>query len=260
MARDRRRRRQGFDPLASLFESTLSETVRPGPLPDDGDTTLSSLPPAIDVTDPVFSPPSTPTSPVSEPEQNATVLDEPTLEAEPGAQPVVTEESTDLYVQPPRAPEELSVPLPLPRIEATLSERAVRPKTAAQVLAELRVHSSAQAAVEAREVPLEERVEGVLSVALPGLENIYIAEVEEDFDLSEIVATYTSHAERFMAEGRMAAAVAARSVATGLDGAGAHRFAMASIRTDASHYLVWVDLYASTVLACFPDAMDRGLI
>ena len=270
VARDRRRRRQGFDPLASLFESTLSETVRPESLRDDSETTLSSLPPAIDVTDPVFSPPSTPAKLAPEVadetmDEETTLADVPTVELPivndaHETDPIEIGERADVAVgrSVGEAPEVLSAASPLPRIESSLSSRAVRPKTAQEVLAELRVHSS-QLATEEVLLPLEDRVEQSLRAALPEFENLYIAEASEDLALEEVVATYEAHAARFMAEGRMDAALSASNVSAAAGRSEGGVIAKALVRTDSAEYLVWLDLYAHTLIACFPDARNDGL-
>ena len=264
MARDRRRRRQGFDPLASLFESSLSETVRPERLRDDTETMLSSLPPAIDVTDPVFSPPSTPAKLALEPaDEDTTLSDVPTVEMPIVNESPATAETGDhpaaVTVRPlDGEPEVLSAVSPLPRVESNLSRRAVRPKSAQEVLAELRVHSS-QVATEEVLMPLEERAEQSLRAALPDFENLYIAEVSEDLALEEVASAYHGHAARFMTAGRMDAAISASRVIEAVEKLESGAIAKALVRTDSAEFLVWLDLNSTTLIACFPDARNDGL-
>jgi hypothetical protein len=223
-------------------------------LRSDAETTLSSLPPAIDVTDPVFRPPSSPAKLAPDVvDEQTSLADVPTVES-----PLV-EHTETLSLRPlDGEPEMLAAPLALPQIESRLSRRAVRPKTAQEVLAELRVHSS-QLATEEVPLSLEVRVEQSVRAALPDFENLYVAEVSEDLALEGVASTYQAHAARFMAEGRMDAALNASRVFEAVNRSESSALAKALVRTDATEYLVWLDLYSSTLIACFPDARNDGL-
>lgn len=173
---------------------------------------------------------------------------------------------------PPLAPEP-SAPAkptrPLSRVEA-LSQRAVRPKSAQDVI--LRATEVARAQEQRAEErrrqleleqaeqpgaprpPLVHKVQRLLERKLRGLGPITVNNCLVLDDREVLRALWRAHRARFGAEGKLDQVVGAAAVLDAFELVPPDKLVAAHVLTDASDYLVWIDMREGTPLAAFADA------
>ncbi len=158
---------------------------------------------------------------------------------------------------------------PLSRVEM-LSQRAVRPKSAQDVIQRATevARAQEQRAEERRRQleqeqadqpgaprpPLVHKVQRLLERKLRGLGPITVNNciVLEDRDV--LRALWRAHRARFGAEGKLDQVVGAAAVLDAFDLVPGDKLVAAHVLTDASDYLVWLDMREGTPLAAFADA------
>jgi len=89
---------------------------------------------------------------------------------------------------------------------------------------------------------------------LPNAGAIYVANALRVRQRSLLQALWRSHRARFLADGQLERAVGAAAVLHALDSVSEEGLVVAHVVTDASDYLLWLDLDQDTVLAAFSDA------
>lgn len=111
-----------------------------------------------------------------------------------------------------------------------------------------------QANAKAAEQQLSDRIQNLVPRILPKAGPIYVANALRVEQRSVLRALWRSHRSRFMADGQLERAVGAAAVLHALDGVSEEGLVVAHVVTDASDYLLWMDLDRDTVLAAFADA------
>ncbi len=166
--------------------------------------------------------------------------------------------------QPPAAPPKPR--RPLSRVEA-LSQRAVRPKSAQDVIrratevakaqerrAEERRRELKAEQSDAPKPPLVHKVQSLLERKLKGLGPLTVSNCIVLDDREVLRALWRAHRARFGAEGKLDQVVGAAAVLDAFDLVPAGKLVAAHVLTEASDYLVWLDMREGTPLAAFADA------
>ena len=117
---------------------------------------------------------------------------------------------------------------------------------------ERKLRDAAQAI--AAEQQLSDRIQEMVPRILPKAGPIYVANALRVEQRSVLRALWRSHRSRFMADGQLERAVGAAAVLHALDAVSDEGLVVAHVVTDASDYLLWMDLDEDTVLAAFADA------
>jgi hypothetical protein len=171
-------------------------------------------------------------------------------------------------VAPPSPPPEPAKPArPLSRVEA-LSQRAVRPQSAQDVIrraqevaqvqeerAEQRRRELAQAEPPgAPKPPLVRKVQDLLERKLRGLGPLTVSNCIVLDEREVLRALWRAHRARFGAEGKLDRVVAAAAVLDAFELVPSGKLVAAHVLTEASDYLVWLDMREGTPLAAFADA------
>jgi hypothetical protein len=155
------------------------------------------------------------------------------------------------------------------RVEA-LSERAVRPRSAQELIqqAEQEARTDERRAEEKRRQAEErqgaappparpatvQKMQRLLERKLRGLGPFTVSNCLLMDDREILKALWRAHRARFGAEGQLDQVVAAAAVLDALDLVPAGKLLAAHVLTDASDYLVWIDLREGTPLAAFANA------
>ena len=105
-----------------------------------------------------------------------------------------------------------------------------------------------------RQEEMVNRVQQMLSRVLPKSGAIYVANALQVEDRDVQRAIWRSHRARFLSDGALERAVGAAAVLHALEVVSSEALVAAYVVTDASDYLVWIDLDQDTVLAAFSDA------
>lgn len=269
-------RKKGFDPLSSLFDA-----------PDPGAVKQDLAPSPVDITEPGRR--AAIPSPIPEsleedaptemaPSPDAAELPEPSPEVG-GAGPIKkrpaansnvefigelpasddwTESKPEALYSLNQVPEPDPDEAPAPRYGQRLSRverlaaRAVRPKNALEAARE-----AAQAESEAAErmsQTLTDRVQALIEASLPGIGTVDVkaAKVADERDV--LLALWKSHRSKFLGDGELERAVAAARVVDSLKHSPDGALLAAHAVTDASDYLVWIDLQNGGLVAAFADA------
>jgi hypothetical protein len=101
---------------------------------------------------------------------------------------------------------------------------------------------------------LSDRIQEMVPRMLPNAGAIYVANALRVRQRSLLQALWRSHRARFLADGQLERAVGAAAVLHALDSVSEEGLVVAHVVTDASDYLLWLDLDQDTVLAAFSDA------
>jgi hypothetical protein len=158
---------------------------------------------------------------------------------------------------------------PLSRVEA-LSQRAVRPKSAQDVIARATEIAQAQERrAEERRRQLEEeqgaqpgmprpplvhKVQRLIERKLRGLGPLRVNNCIVLDDREVLKALWRAHRARFGAEGKLDQVVGAAAVLDAFELVPAGKLVAAHVLTEASDYLVWLDMREGTPLAAFANA------
>lgn len=170
---------------------------------------------------------------------------------------------------PAPTPEPAKPRRPLSRVEA-LSQRAVRPKSAQDVIARATEIAQAQEKraeerrrqLEAEQVeqpgtprpPLVHKVQRLIERKLRGLGPLRVNNCIVLDDREVLRALWRAHRARFGAEGQLDQVVGAAAVLDAFELVPAGKLVAAHVLTDASDYLVWLDMREGTPLAAFANA------
>jgi len=157
----------------------------------------------------------------------------------------------------------------LSRVEA-LSQRAVRPKSAQDVIqrateiarqqeqrAEQRRRERSQEQDEqpgAPRPPLVHKVQRLIERKLRGLGPLTVNNCIVLDDREVLRALWRAHRARFGAEGKLDQVVGAAAVLDAFELVPKGKLIAAHVLTEASDYLVWLDMREGTPLAAFADA------
>lgn len=152
------------------------------------------------------------------------------------------------------------------RLDA-LTARARRPTSAleaARQAAEREQDQRAEIAQAAEEATQQERqqrvndladlVQGKLPDWLPSVGPVYVANAVLADPREILQALWKAHRAKFLAEGELERAVGAAAVLSALDNVPQDRLVAAHVVTDASDYLVWLDLERGGLVAAFSNA------
>jgi hypothetical protein len=158
---------------------------------------------------------------------------------------------------------------PLSRVEA-LSQRAVRPKSAQDVIAratEIAKVQEQRAEERRRQLeqeqgeqpgaprpPLVHKVQRLIERKLRGLGPLRVNNCIVLDDREVLRALWRAHRARFGAEGQLDQVVGAAAVLDAFELVPAGKLVAAHVLTDASDYLVWLDMREGTPLAAFANA------
>jgi hypothetical protein len=172
----------------------------------------------------------------------------------------------------PAPPAEAAPPQPkrpLSRVEA-LSQRAVRPKSAQDVIQRAteiakvqeqraeerrRQLQQEQAALPGQPLPpLVHKVQRLIERKLKGLGPLRVNNCIVLDDREVLRALWRAHRARFGAEGKLDQVVGAAAVLDAFDLVPEGKLVAAHVLTEASDYLVWLDMREGTPLAAFADA------
>jgi len=273
-------RKKGFDPLSSLFDA-----------PDPGAVKQDVAPAPIDLTEPsrrvaaVPPPPSIPAAleledaptemaimpqAVEVPDANEEVAGAGPIKKRPAASTKVEfigelPANDDWTESKPEALFSLNqLPVPDPDEEAAprygqrlsrverLAARAVRPKNALEAAREAAlVESEAEARASQT---LTDRIQALIEATLPGIGHVDVkaAKVADERDV--LLALWKSHRTKFLGDGELERAVAAARVVDSLKHSPEGALLAAHAVTEASDYLVWIDLQNGSLVAAFADA------
>jgi len=175
----------------------------------------------------------------------------------------------DAAPAPPQAPP--PPPKPLSRVEA-LSQRAVRPKSAQDVIQRATEIARAQeerAEERRRQLeqerndqpseprpPLVHKVQRLIELKLRGLGPLRVNNCIVLDDREVLRALWRAHRARFGAEGMLDQVVGAAAVLDAFELVPPGKLVAAHVLTDASDYLVWLDMREGTPLAAFANARE----
>jgi hypothetical protein len=314
------KRKQGFDPLSSLFE--VPDPAMGVPLGDldlPEEITGSTISGRVGLTDPHFRtphdlslPPSRMEVPVGELEEEDAPTESMTPEAPDAMDPVaiakaVGKAAAARAMTPTKGPvsvrrssidreaaEDAAISilsekastrrqmdagavlneLPIPSEDEPLAPRygvkrtraeamAARARAPVNALEAARVAAqredeqrTQQVAEEARsqEQQLSDRIQEMIPRLLPNAGAIYVANALRVEQRRVLRAIWRSHRSHFMAGGQLERAVGAAAVLHALESVSEQGLVVAHVVTDASDYLLWMDLDQDTVLAAFSDA------
>jgi len=146
-------------------------------------------------------------------------------------------------------PEEEAVP-------KTLSDRARKPVTA------LEAARAAAVAEEKQDVRRQRRrvnkltaqVRALIPAQLPGLGNHTVANAIVTDQRDVLAALWRAHRTKFLSDGHIGMAVGAAAVLNAFERCPQGQLIAAHVVTDASDYLVWIDMSSPSLLAAFPEA------
>lgn len=270
-------RKKGFDPLSSLFDapdpgavkpdtspaaSDLTEPARriavppqsiPDGLDEDAPTEMASMPAVADVSEvreeiagagPLKKRPSASSQVEFIGELPAS---DDWTESKPEAlfalnQPPVPDPDEEVA---PRYGQRLS------RVER-LAARAVRPKSALEAAREAAMHETERQ--ERASQTLTERIQILIEASLPGVGSLDVKASKVADERDVLLALWKSHRTKFLGDGELERAVAAARVVDSLKHAPEGALLAAHAVTNASDYLVWIDLQNGSLVAAFADA------
>ncbi|MFT5685033.1 MAG: hypothetical protein ACI8RZ_005979 [Myxococcota bacterium] len=148
---------------------------------------------------------------------------------------------------------------PMSRMEA-LAARARRPQNALEAAREAsRRETQAAEERQADEIrrkasALTDKIQELIPAWLPGVGTFYVANaiVTDERDVLKVL--WKAHRAKFLNEGRLERAVSVASVLHALGKVGQGELVAAHVVTDASDYLLWMDLGSESLVAAFADA------
>ncbi|MED5372154.1 MAG: hypothetical protein VX899_14140 [Myxococcota bacterium] len=133
----------------------------------------------------------------------------------------------------------------------TSALEAARAAAAAEEQAKL---DRAREAAEAAEAALPEQVAEILRRNLKGVDRLRVGKALRLEDRQVLKALWKAHRARFAQQGAIAEVVSTSQVIRALDKVAAGQLVAATVRTESSDYLVFIDLAGQATLAAFPDA------
>ncbi|MCK6508144.1 hypothetical protein L6R53_33060, partial [Myxococcota bacterium] len=141
------------------------------------------------------------------------------------------------------------------RIDA-LAARARKPMTALEAAREAARHEEERHAQDLRKEAnrLRDAVQELIPEWLPGIGTVFVANAIAVQQRDLLRALWRGHRSKFLADGQLERAVGAAAVLSALDKAPEGTLVAAHAVTDASDYLVWLDLDKRSLVAAFPDA------
>jgi len=269
-------RKKGFDPLSSLFDapdpSATSSAQDPYAVTESGrgiQVSDSLVSEAVDAGLDLEDAP-TEMAPMPEPASAAADLSAAAEESEDGVEFIAQLPPTDDWTESkPEALHALNLP-PKPdpdeelaprygrrmsRVER-LAARAVRPVSALEAAREAARHETEEVPIEQEEASpsLADRIQVLIPSCLPGVGSIYVANAKVMPDREVLEAIWKSHRAKFLADGELERAVAASRVLHAFSTVPDDSLVAAHVVTDASDYLVWIDLQTGSLVAAFADA------
>ncbi|MFT4980081.1 MAG: hypothetical protein ACI8S6_005993, partial [Myxococcota bacterium] len=142
------------------------------------------------------------------------------------------------------------------RVPKTLSDRAQRPVTALEAARAAVVVEEQQSERRRRRrvSKLTARVRRLVPERLPGLGPHTVANAILTDERELLSSLWRGHRAKFLSEGHIERAVGASTVLHALDTCPKGALIAAHVVTDASDYLVWLDMEEGTLLAAFSDA------
>jgi hypothetical protein len=110
------------------------------------------------------------------------------------------------------------------------------------------------AEIRRRANALTDKIQELIPAWLPGVGTFYVANaiVTDERDILKVL--WRAHRAKFLIEGRLERAVSVASVLHALENAGKGELVAAHVVTDASDYLLWMDLGSDALVAAFADA------
>ncbi|MCB9777851.1 MAG: hypothetical protein H6742_04745 [Alphaproteobacteria bacterium] len=141
------------------------------------------------------------------------------------------------------------------RVDA-LAARARKPLSALEA-ARAAARDEEEREVQARrrkENELRDVVQDLIPAWLPGCGTVYVANAIAVKDRHVMAAVWKAHRSKFLADGQLERAVGAAAVLAALEQSEDGHLVAAHAVTDASDYLVWLDLGKNSLVAAFADA------
>mgnify|MGYP001300883765 CR=1 FL=1 len=139
----------------------------------------------------------------------------------------------------------------LSRVER-LAARAVRPKNALEAAREAAKDETEEKAKVSR--TLTDRIQELIVSSLPGIGTVSVQAAMVIDEREVLVALWKGHRSKFLGDGQLERAVAATRVLDSFKRAPTGALIAAHAVTDASDYLVWIDLQTGSLVAAFSDA------
>jgi hypothetical protein len=137
-----------------------------------------------------------------------------------------------------------------------LAARAVRPMSALEAArSAARQETEEEPIAAADEAPsLADRIQVLIPACLPGVGAMHVANAKVMPDRTVLQAIWKSHRTKFLGDGELERAVAAARVLHAFADVPSDSLVAAHVVTDASDYLVWIDLQSGSLVAAFADA------
>jgi hypothetical protein len=148
---------------------------------------------------------------------------------------------------------------PKTRLES-LAARARRPRSALDAAREAaREETKAAEERKAAEIRrkanvLTDKIQALIPAWLPGVGTYYVANAIITNERSILKALWKAHRAKFLSDGHLERAVGVASVLHALENTGQGELVAAHVVTDASDYLLWMDLGSDSLVAAFADA------
>jgi hypothetical protein len=272
-------RKKGFDPLSSLFDAPDSERVKQDESAPQGLTEPGrriQVPDALrnEALDAGLELEDAPTEMAPMPETSL-----PVEQGEiAGAGPIKPKSSTeavqfigelpandDWTESKPEALYSLNqVPKPDPDEEAAprygqrlsrverLAARAVRPKNALEAARKAAKDETEEKVKVSR--TLTDRIQELIVSSLPGIGTVSVQAAIVTDEREVLIALWKGHRSKFLADGQLERAVSSTRVLDSFKHAPNGALIAAHAVTDASDYLVWIDLQTGSLVAAFSDA------
>lgn len=141
------------------------------------------------------------------------------------------------------------------RVDA-LAARARKPMSALEAAREASRAEEERHAQDLRKEAnrLRDVVQELIPEWLPGIGAVFVANAIAVQQRDLLRALWRGHRSKFLADGQLERAVGAAAVLSALDKAPEGTLVAAHAVTDASDYLVWLDLDKRSLVAAFPDA------
>jgi len=141
---------------------------------------------------------------------------------------------------------------------ASLAERAVRPRSALEAARAAAAAEAQNREVEAANaaVSLVQRVRTMIPECLPDVGQFDVKAAIDAGDRDVFGAVWRSHRAKFLRDGELERAVGAAAVLHALETRRDRQLVAAHVVTNASDYLLWLDMREASCLAAFSDAQS----
>ena len=143
---------------------------------------------------------------------------------------------------------------PLSRLEA-LAARAQRPQSALDAARAAAARESVAdeerkaAEIRRKANALTDKIQDLIPTWLPGVGTFYVANAILTNERDVLKVLWKAHRAKFLSEGHLERAVGVASVLHALENAGLNELVAAHVVTDASDYLLWMDLGNESLVA-----------